>query len=100
MSNSSKKTSALFIWPCSYRPFLACLISSVMSSGFLSPRTGKAQSIFNQGVTTNPAYIFYFRLRGSAGACKHWRRKEGDRPECALAPVSYTHLRAHETPEH
>ena len=36
--NSSKKTSALFIWPCSYRPFLACLICSVTSSGFLSPR--------------------------------------------------------------
>jgi hypothetical protein len=33
-------------------------LSSVMTSGFLSPRPVIRQSIFNQGVTTNPAYIF------------------------------------------
>ena len=59
-----------------------------MTSGFLSPRAVITQSIFNQGLTTNPAYFFYSRLRADAGACKHWPRgREPPRAYPLAAPV-------------
>src|SRR5678816_1120161 len=51
----------------------------------------------NAGIGTRPR-----DARGDEPACGRWPRHRGVRPHHARrgTPVSYTHLRAHETPEH